>query len=82
MMWGGDWMGGWAIGFALMHLLWWGLLIGLGALLLRWALRDPGARGTGSGTRDGAAEAILRERFARGEIDQREYEERLGVLRG
>lgn len=47
----------------------WGLII----LLVVWAVR-----GLDSGTRDGGrtAREILDERFARGEIDQQEYEQR------
>ena len=78
MMWGGDWMG-WGFGFALLHLVWWVVLIAAGALAIRWVLREAGGRGTSEAARD-AAEGILRERFARGEIDQREYENRLRVL--
>ncbi len=32
--------------------------------------------------RPGGAETVLAERYARGEIDEEEYRERLGVLRG
>ena len=35
----------------------------------------------GPDKREGSAEETLRQRFARGEIDQAEYEERLRVLR-
>lgn len=38
--------------------------------------------GAGRGTRSDAAMAILRERFARGEIDRAEYETRRDVLSG
>lgn len=68
-MWG--WDGSWGMGwgwFGLAHLLWWLLLIA-GAIVLVRAL---GADRRG---RDSALD-ILRERYARGEIDQREYEER------
>lgn len=37
--------------------------------------------GSGSAGRTGSAEEILRERFARGEIDAEEYERSLEVLR-
>lgn len=84
MMWGGDWMGqgwgfGFGFGFALLHLVWWIVVIAAGALAVRWVLRESGGRRWPEPGRD-AAEAILRERFARGEIDQREYDERLRVL--
>lgn len=73
-MWGWDGNEAW---FGLAHLLWWAIAIGAVVLLVR-AL----ARGTG-GDRAAAdrALAILRERFARGEIDQAEYEQRLRGLR-
>lgn len=66
----------------LIPLLFWG---GLLALIV-WAVMRifPGGRG-GSEPREGGvspAEETLRERFARGEIDAGEYEERLRVLRG
>lgn len=73
--WGGDWgMGmGWGL-FGLMHVLWWVVLVG-GAVLLFRALRSGGGGG-----RDKALE-ILRERYARGEIDQAEYAERTRHLK-
>ena len=40
------------------------------------------APGTAASTGDDAAIAALRERFARGEIDRPEYEERLAILEG
>jgi putative membrane protein len=74
-MWG--WDGSWGLGwgwFGLMHLVWWLLLIAGAVLILRavlggrWRRRDP--------------LDILRERYARGEIDQAEYEERRKLLQG
>lgn len=68
-MWG--WDGSWGMGwgwFGLAHLLWWLLLIA-GAIALVRAL------GAGRRGRDSAMD-ILRERYARGEIDRGEYEER------
>jgi putative membrane protein len=59
------------------------VLIGLG---IRWLIRNTGAGGAGGGgaTRPGEdpALATLRERFARGEIDATEYEERKRTLGG
>lgn len=74
-VWG--WDGGWGMGwgwFGLMHLAWWLVLIAGAAFLVRalWGGRD---------RRDGALD-ILRERYARGEIDQAEYEQRSRLLRG
>lgn len=76
-MWG--WDGGWGAGwgwFGLLHLAWWLLLIA-GAVLLVRALS-----GGGWGTRHDSALQILRERFARGEIDAAEYAERREQLKG
>lgn len=68
-MWG--WDGSWGMGwgwFGLVHLLWWLVLVA-GAVVLVRAL---------AGRRSGRDRAmdILRERYARGEIDRSEYEER------
>ena len=53
-------------------------IVAVVVLLVRWLSdRRPGARASSESN----AVAILRERFARGEIDQEEYEERRRVLR-
>ena len=72
--WDGQWgmAGGWGW-FGLVHLLWWVLLVAGVAYLLRSIVR--GERGG-----DRALE-ILRERYARGEIDQAEYSERVRQLK-
>ncbi len=57
-------------------LLFWVLLILGVALLVRYLGRS------GTHTHHGKAEDILAERFARGEIDEQEYRQRLAVLRG
>lgn len=75
-MWG--WDGGWGMGwawFSLMHALWWVLLVG-GAILLFRAILGPRSRRG----RDSALD-ILRERYARGEIGETEYHERLRHLK-
>lgn len=64
--------GGWG-GFGLFHLLWWALLIVAGVWLVRWLI--------GVGRRNDEPPAdralqLLRERFARGEIDADEFEAR------
>ena len=46
---------------------------------VRWLVRNTGGR---TGSSDDAALASLRERFARGEIDAQEFEERRRVLGG
>jgi putative membrane protein len=78
MMWG--WGGGWA-GMAwywVLHLLWWALVIAAVILLVRWGSDERRSR------RDiqDSAETILRERYARGEIDQKEFDERMRFLKG
>lgn len=59
--------------------LWW--LFGLGVLvLLVWAIVR--AVGSPSSPRDGdSPEAILKRRYAHGELDEQEYERRLNNLR-
>ena len=80
------WQGydGWGMGmgmggFGLWHLLWWALLIVAGVVLFRLLLGDRGRNGR-TGGEDRALD-ILRERFARGEIDQQEFEERMRQLK-
>lgn len=77
-MWGWD-GGGWGMGwgvFGLMHLLWVVLLVVVVAAIFRALLGDRG------GMRRDSALDILRERYARGEIDHAEYEERRKKLKG
>jgi putative membrane protein len=77
--WGGGW-GGWA-GMAwywVMHLLWWALVIAAVILLVRWGSAERRDRRGG----EDSAVAILRERYARGEIDQKEFDERMRFLKG
>lgn len=73
-MWGDmmGWGGGWGILGVLHMLLWWVLII-LGIVVLaRWAFGG----GPGRGPSEDRAIAILRERYARGEIDKAEFEAR------
>ncbi len=65
------------------------LLVVLVVLAIRWLLRSlngsSGSDGMGGGhsaTPEDAALALLRERFARGEIDADEYEQRRRTLGG
>lgn len=68
MMWNPGWYGGMGWGwFSLMHVLWWVLLVAGAVIVFRTV--------TGHRSQDRALD-ILRERFARGEIDQAEYESR------
>ena len=79
-MWDG-WGGGYGYGmawFGLMHLFWWLLLIAGGAALVRWIFRAGGGAHHRGHDR---AVAILRERYARGEIDKGEFDDRLRNLK-
>jgi putative membrane protein len=64
-------------------LVFWALLIGAVVLLVRALGRrgEPGDARRPPGEAS-AAESVLAERFARGEIDEAEYRQRLAVLRG
>jgi putative membrane protein len=69
MGWGGGW-GGNMIGFGLLGL---GLVIVIAVLVSRsWR----GGAGTAARTGDESAQAILKERYARGEIDKTEFDVR------
>jgi putative membrane protein len=77
MMWGGGWHG-WFLG-PLMMVFWLALLVGAVVLILRWlgasGRIEPRPGKAGSGALD-----ILRARFAKGEIDKAEFEERRALL--
>ncbi|MET0641722.1 MAG: SHOCT domain-containing protein [Jiangellaceae bacterium] len=80
MMWYGDGMGGW--GFVLMAVstvVFWGALIAGGVALFRY-LNRTAAKPASSEARP-TPEQLLAERFARGEIDEEEYRQRLDTLR-
>ncbi|MBI1894528.1 MAG: SHOCT domain-containing protein [Candidatus Rokubacteria bacterium] len=70
------WMwGAWGLGMMVMMLVFWGLVITGVVLAIRWlTTTGPGA------TRDRALE-ILRERYARGEINKEEFESKRRDLR-
>lgn len=83
----GSW-GMWVILAMLVRLLFWvGLLILMGWAVVRVVSALEHRGGTppythDSGAQGGSAEEILKERFARGEIDAKEFAERRRVLRG
>jgi len=61
--------------------MWLSWLVGLGVLLLFvWAVARA-AGSTGSRRPEESPEAVLKRRYARGEMDDQEYERRLGNLR-
>ncbi|HEV8673664.1 MAG TPA: SHOCT domain-containing protein [Methylomirabilota bacterium] len=70
--WRGEWhpmwwmVGAWALGFGLLVLLFWVLVVVGFVVGLRWLV--------GQGRRSDAALAILRERYARGEINKEEFD--------
>lgn len=74
-MMGWGWHGGWGPGwgmFGLMHVLWW-ILIVVAIVVL---IRGIGGRHAPRPPSEDRALAILRERYARGEIDKTEFENR------
>ncbi len=73
MMGGYGWGGGWGLGMVGM-LLWWVLIV-LGIVLLaKWVFS--GSPGRHHREAAGRALEILKERYARGEIDKKEFEEK------
>lgn len=60
--------GMWGIGMMLMMLLFWGLVIVGVVIIFRWVLSQ------GKETRSDSALEILRQRYARGEINKEEFE--------
>lgn len=69
-----EWDGGWGLGwgwFGLMHLAGWVIVIFGIVALVRWVSGN-GRRGRHA--QEDRALAILRERYARGEIDKAEFE--------
>ncbi len=81
--WGGGWHDGWGWGHmffgSVMMLLFWAGLILLIVLAVRWIGSGPGRIGE-QAPRENRALEILEERFARGEIDKEEFEERKRLL--
>jgi putative membrane protein len=78
-------------GIGLIGLIWfaaivafWALIIVLIVLAIRWLLRNTGGglHAPGPPSAHDAALAVLRERYARGEIDATEFEERKRTLGG
>lgn len=68
-MMGGYGMGGFGFGGVFM-IMWWVLIIVGIVVLVKWLLGPSSSPGGGSGSR---ALDILKERYARGEIDEQEY---------
>lgn len=62
------WWWGWGMGMMFMMLLFWGLVIAGLVLAIRWLLDQ------GKHARSVTALEILKQRYAKGEIDKREFE--------
>ena len=72
--------GAWGIGMMLFMFIFWVLIIAGAVALIRWLWSGP------SGSilpirRGESAEEILRKRYARGEIEKEEFEEKLRILK-
>ncbi len=76
-MWHHNW--GWGFGGGLGMILFWALIVFLIVLAVRGVSSGRAERAAPARTTDSALQ-ILQERFARGEIDKTEYEERRKVL--
>jgi putative membrane protein len=68
----GDWGMGW-FGMIVMFIFWSLIIVGL-VLLIRWLIQATGSRGHSGGNTDSKAMDILKERYARGEINRDEFE--------
>ncbi len=75
---GGWGWGGW-VAMAVMMLVFWSVIAAVVVTLVRTRRHDGRVEVTGSLHHD--AERVLNERFARGEIDEEEFERRRDVLR-
>jgi putative membrane protein len=82
MMWyGGNWgWGGWIV-MAVGMVVFWALVITAVVLAVRYLAGSRGTAASPSGSGQARAEELLAERFARGEIDESEYRQRLSLLR-
>lgn len=73
--WGQHMMGNWGTGWTgmLMSIAIWILIIVGGIFLVRWLMRAGSGQRSATGNGDNALE-ILKQRYARGEIDRNQYE--------
>ena len=70
----GDMGSWWGMGFGwISMILFWGLVILAIAALAKWLMQQPSSGGS---PRDKTPLQILQERYARGEIDRQEYEQK------
>ena len=82
MMWyGGDWGWGAWIVMAVGMVVFWALVITAVVFAVRYLAGPRGTAASTSGSGRTHAEGVLAERYARGEIDDDEYRQRLALLR-
>ncbi|MDE2088850.1 MAG: SHOCT domain-containing protein [Gammaproteobacteria bacterium] len=74
----GGWGMGWGFGWVFMLIFWALILLGIAALV-KWLI---GSSAGGDGTREKTPLDLLKERYARGEIDQEEFERKKRDLSG
>lgn len=74
----GDWSGGGAMLLTVAMLVFWALVIAAVVLAVRYLLASCGTGSAPGGP--SRAESLLAERFARGEIDDDEYQRKLALL--
>jgi putative membrane protein len=77
MMWYGDGWGGWIMMTVVMVLFWGGVIAAA-----VWGIRALSSSGRGQSSAPAAprAEEVLAQRFARGEIDEEEFQRRMNLL--
>lgn len=80
MWWPTGQVNGWGwFAMTISMVLFWALVVGVGALLVRAVNRPPAGPSTGARP---SAQELLAERYARGELTDDEYRQRLEVLTG
>ena len=73
--------GAWGTGMMLFMLIFWGLIIAGVVALIRWLWGGSGGSTSVPTSRGDAAEEILKNRYAKGEIDKQEFESKLQDIR-
>ncbi len=71
--------GSWGLGFGILGFVFWIIVIVVIIVLIRFALRG-GHRGRCCQADENSALIILKERYAKGEIDKKEFEEKMKDL--